>query len=167
MGGMVNLRLFSFLTTVISLSQLFPFVEVMKTLFWSFFCYLSKWECNNICMCGTLPFVALEVNQSMTTSAAEKPRNVKKAHHPQHPSKVARTFAQTTNTNRVNRNVRENITSWAVDLRESEASMENWSVVSVTGLIRARVQSDQHLWSGDRCTENQHTIVYLLHAVGY
>ncbi len=31
-------------------------------------------------MCGTLPFTALQVNPTVTTSAAEKPGNVKKVH---------------------------------------------------------------------------------------
>lgn len=40
--------------------------------------------------------------------------------------------------------------------------MENWYVV--TGPLRvAQVQSDQRLWSGDRCN-SLHTIVYLQHA---
>ncbi len=31
-------------------------------------------------VCGTLSFTALQVNPTMTTSAAEKPGNVKKVH---------------------------------------------------------------------------------------
>ncbi len=31
-------------------------------------------------ICGTLPFTALQVNPTMTTSTAEKPRNLKKVH---------------------------------------------------------------------------------------
>ncbi len=31
-------------------------------------------------ICGTLPFTALQVNPTMTTSTAEKPGNLKKVH---------------------------------------------------------------------------------------
>ncbi len=44
------------------------------------FCHLSKWECKKY-ICGTLPITALQVNPTMTTSAAEKPGNVKKVHN--------------------------------------------------------------------------------------
>lgn len=48
----------------------------------------------------------------------------------------------------------ENLTGWVVNPKE------NWYVVNVTGPIGvAQVQSDQHLWSGDRCN-SFHTIVY-------
>ncbi len=42
-----------------------------------FFLYLNKWNAKNNCS-GTLQFIALEVNPTMMTSGAEKPRNVKK-----------------------------------------------------------------------------------------
>ncbi len=45
-----------------------------------FFCFLSKWECKKY-ISGTLPFTALQVNPTMTTSTAEKPGNVKKVHY--------------------------------------------------------------------------------------
>ncbi len=64
-----------------SLSQFFPFFESHEnTIVEFFFCYLSKWECKKY-ICGTLPFLAVEVNPTMTTSAAEKPGNVKNVHN--------------------------------------------------------------------------------------
>ncbi len=51
----------------------------MKTIIEFLFCYLSKWESKKY-ICGTLSFTALQVNPNMTTSTAEKPRNVKKVH---------------------------------------------------------------------------------------
>uniref|UniRef100_A0A671P0M4 DnaJ homolog subfamily A member 1-like n=1 Tax=Sinocyclocheilus anshuiensis TaxID=1608454 RepID=A0A671P0M4_9TELE len=44
-----------------------------------FFCYLRKWEFKQH-ICGSLPFTAIEVYPTMTTSAAEKPGNVKKVY---------------------------------------------------------------------------------------
>ncbi len=61
MGGMANLTSFSLLTAVITL----------------FFCFLIIII---LYICGTLPFTALEVNPTMTTSAAEKHANVKKVY---------------------------------------------------------------------------------------
>ncbi len=76
MGGTVNLTLLSLLTAVISHSIFFLFVKVMKTLSWSF--SFAIWANGNAkkYICGTLPFTALEVNPTMTTSAAENPGNV-------------------------------------------------------------------------------------------
>ncbi len=80
LGGMVNLTPFSLLTAVISLSQFISFFESHESTIVEFlFCYLSKWECKKY-ICGTLPFTALQVNPTMTTSAAEKPGNVKNVH---------------------------------------------------------------------------------------
>ncbi len=63
-----------------SLSIFFPFIESHEnTILEFYFWYLSKWECKKY-ICGTLPFTALQVNPTMTTSAAEKPGNVKKVH---------------------------------------------------------------------------------------
>uniref|UniRef100_A0A672LTX3 tRNA (cytosine(34)-C(5))-methyltransferase n=1 Tax=Sinocyclocheilus grahami TaxID=75366 RepID=A0A672LTX3_SINGR len=59
------------------LTQENPFLRKLGDDF--FFCYLSKWECKKY-ICGTLPFTAIQVNPTMTTSAAEKPRNVKRVH---------------------------------------------------------------------------------------
>ncbi len=68
------------LTAVISLSQCFSFVESRENTIVEFlFCYLSKLERKKY-ICGTLPFTALEVYPTMMTSAAEKPRNVKKVY---------------------------------------------------------------------------------------
>ncbi len=78
MGRMVNLTSFCLLAAVISLSQFFSFIESHKNTIIEFlFCYLSKWECKKY-ICVTLPFTALQVNPTMTTSTAEKPVNVKK-----------------------------------------------------------------------------------------
>ncbi len=81
MGGTVNLTSFSLLTAVISLSQFFfPLIESREnTIVEFFFCYLNKWEYKKY-ICGTLSFTALQVNPTMTTSTAEKTRNVKKVH---------------------------------------------------------------------------------------
>ncbi len=78
MGGTINLTSFSLLTAVISLSMfsLF-FLSCENTIVVFFFCYLNKWNAKNNC-CGTLQFIALEVNPTMMISGAEKPRNVKK-----------------------------------------------------------------------------------------
>ncbi len=82
MGGMVNLTLFSLLTAVISFSIFFTFIESYENTILEFlFCYLSKWESIYIYICGTLPFTALQFNPTMTTSAAEKPGNVKKVNY--------------------------------------------------------------------------------------
>ncbi len=60
----------------------FYFIESHENTIVEFlFCYLSKWECKKIYICGTLSFTALQVNPTMTTSAAEKPGNVKKVHY--------------------------------------------------------------------------------------
>ncbi len=77
MGGTIHLTSFSLLTAVISLSMFSLFLKVVKTIMGFFFLYLNKWNAKNNCS-GTLQFIALEVNPTMMTSCAEKPRNVKK-----------------------------------------------------------------------------------------
>ncbi len=80
MGGMVNLASFALLTAVIGLSQFFYFIESHEnTIVEVYFAIWTKWECKKY-ICGTLPFTALQVNLTMTTSAAEEPGNVKKVH---------------------------------------------------------------------------------------
>ncbi len=71
MGGMVNLTSFALLTAIISHSP-FLFIESHENTIVEI--YFAK----KIYVCGTLPFTALQVNPTMTTSIAEKPRNVKK-----------------------------------------------------------------------------------------
>ncbi len=52
------------------ISNFFPLIKSRKnTIVEYFFCYLSKWECKKY-ICGTLPFTALKVYPTMTTSAA-------------------------------------------------------------------------------------------------
>ncbi len=59
----------------------FLFLKVVKTLSWCF--SFAIWANGNakIYICSTLPFTALEVYPTMTTSAAEKPGNVKKVYY--------------------------------------------------------------------------------------
>ncbi len=78
---MVNLTSFALLTAVISLSQFVSFIESHEnTIVEFYFAIWTKWECKKY-ICGTLPFTDLQVNTTMTTSAAEKPGNVKKVHY--------------------------------------------------------------------------------------
>ncbi len=82
MGGMLHLTLFSLLTAVISLSQFFSFYwkswKHYRRVFILLFEQMGMQKKN----CGTLPpFTALQVNPTMTTSATEKPGNVKKVHY--------------------------------------------------------------------------------------
>ncbi len=60
---------------------LFFFGKVVKTLSWSFsFAIWANGNAKKKYNCGTLPFTALGVNQSISTSAVEKPGNVKKVY---------------------------------------------------------------------------------------
>ncbi len=75
MGGTENVTLFFLPTTIISLSQFVSFESHENTVVEIFFRFLSKCSCKQY-ICGTVPFTALQVNPTMTTS--EKPENVKK-----------------------------------------------------------------------------------------
>ncbi len=71
--------LFALLAAVISLSQFFPFIKSHENTIVEFlFCYLSKWECKKIYIFDTISITSLQINPTMTISAAEKPGNVKK-----------------------------------------------------------------------------------------
>ncbi len=64
----------------LSISLNFYFIESHEnTIIEFYFSIWTKWECKTY-ICGTLLFTALQVNPTMTTSAAEKPGYVKNVH---------------------------------------------------------------------------------------
>ncbi len=83
MRGTIHLILFSLLTALSVFLNFFHFIESREdTIMEFFFCYLSQWECIKKYICYTLPFTALQVNPTMTTSTAEKPWKCEKGSFP-------------------------------------------------------------------------------------
>ncbi len=78
MGGTVNLTSFVPPTAVISLSHFLSFLLKVVKHYRRVFILLFEQMGVQKYICGTLPFTALQVNPTMTITAAKKPGNVKR-----------------------------------------------------------------------------------------